>query len=367
MFRGKFTILILLLLSTLFVSCDSDDAILDEELFVPTEFSYETKSLEIGNYIDESTSQTDIVFAHDRELYYDGHAYFSEFFVRADQMVKKGDRLASFYTENSAVPLEEKQIELRREQDSITSLTQSYNTQYRINSEILGTLTAGTEDYTIQLLSMEKERFSYEQNIFVTQNNIDRLTEEIAEIREEMDTQYLLAPFDGMIVMTGFLEAGDLVDPTRIVVGMVDIQNLLLKIKNPKGFRYGDSVDIEVRYGREELFLTGKVISSPVILPQEYREESYYVRIDGIENLTDTIIEAYNSFAVFVEVTSVSEYIPDTLLLDKSLATNEADKKYVNILEDGVVKKRYFTSIFDNKDYYAVIDGLTEGQEILVE
>ncbi len=371
MFKDKLALLITVIaMPILFSSCNEKEVAINEELFVPTEHSFKTVTLEVGDYIEENTSQAEIVFANDNELFYSGNAFFLESYVDFEDIVSKGDKIAAFYTENSVVPLEEKLLEQKRLQDSLSTITQGYNTQLRLNEEILSNLVAGTQDHTIHALNMEKSRISYEQEIYVTQNRIGVLTEEIAELREEMDIQYIFAPYDGMISYIRRLEEGDAVDPTLSIVNLMDIENMLLRLKNPKGFRYGDTVDVTIKYSKEELFLTGKVISSPIILPQEYREEAYYVAVDfsgATDNFIEDFINIYKTFNVNAEVTTVSEYVPNTLLLDRALVTKEDDKQYVNILEDGVVKKRYFTSIYNNSEYYAVVDGLSAGQEILIE
>ncbi len=116
--------------------------------------------------------------------------------------------------------------------------------------------------------------------------------------------------------------------------------------------------------------MTGTVISSATILPGEFREEGSYIQVESSQissSFPDSSLIDLWKRNMSISVTTVSEYIPNVLLLNRGDVFVEGEDRFVNVLEDDIVKKRYFESIFDNTEYYAVTDGLTEGQQILMD
>jgi hypothetical protein len=70
--------------------------------------------------------------------------------------------------------------------------------------------------------------------------------------------------------------------------------------------------------------------------------------------------------AVSVNFSVNAEEVTDAILVDRKLLTQESGKFAVNILEDDMVKKRYVTVASNNLQTYWILDGLTEGQTLVV-
>ncbi len=373
MFKGNkiLCLSIALLFSILFTSCSSSQTELSEELYTPTEHNYKTTILEKGDFTSSISSAADIVFAYDRILYYDKTAYFIEFLVEEEDLVKKGDALASFYTDTSTVPLEEKKLELNRTQNEISTLTESYNENKNISNQILANLEKDSFDYKLEELSLQKAKVEYDKAYFSAQERIKSLNEEISELTEELSTGYLLAPFDGLVLgLSNTVREDDLVTNNSELIRLVSIDKVLLTASTDSEFRYGNEVIASTKVLGEDLSFTGHVISSPLILSQELSENETYIGIDFTDPnnyISQDIQEMIWGFNSRITLETETEFLSDVLLLDKSAVEKENGKNVVNILEDDIVKKRYITSSFDNSDYYIVSDGLYEGQIVLTE
>ena len=70
--------------------------------------------------------------------------------------------------------------------------------------------------------------------------------------------------------------------------------------------------------------------------------------------------------AVSVNFSVNAEEVTDAILVDRKLLTQESGKFAVNILEDDMVKKRYVTVASNNLQTYWILDGLTEGQTLVM-
>ncbi len=358
-----------LLLFTL-VACEEETPSFTDDLFVPTEHSYKTVNVELGEFVNEEDSAAGLSYAYDRILTHDRNSFFEAMLVEAGDIVKKGDNLAAFYTNASKVPLEETKLNIERAENDLQNLKNNYSSQRKMQEQLLRELEEGSYEYKAQELNMEKEKVSYEQNLFNTENRISALYESLDEINEDLSLSYITAPFDGLIADVEILEKGDSIGTNTQILRIVSHDKFLIKVNSPDGFRFNDTVDIFLSHGQNEFQSTAKVISSPDVLSHQLSESNTYVFVDLNDPSSKEMEEFIMSYgglrySLSVETNGVS--ISDILYIDRKAVFKEDGRNYVNIMEDGTVKKRSFTSSFDNTEYYVIVDGLEEGQIVLVE
>ena len=94
----------------------------------------------------------------------------------------------------------------------------------------------------------------------------------------------------------------------------------------------------------------------------------------GHENATQQTSEFWGGFggrgfeSIFqMEYQANSQELKNVLLVDKDAVQKEEGKYFVYLLEDGVVHKRYVSLGLENKKSVWILDGLSEGQELILD
>jgi hypothetical protein len=72
-------------------------------------------------------------------------------------------------------------------------------------------------------------------------------------------------------------------------------------------------------------------------------------------------------FRTKMEFTAKYQELKDVLLVSKEAVRKEDGKTYVYILEDGVVHKRFVTVGLSGKTHAWILDGLREGQAVILD
>ncbi|MFI3207276.1 MAG: efflux RND transporter periplasmic adaptor subunit [Clostridia bacterium] len=345
-------------------SAESEDVLVDS-LLISDELSYKTTVASIGDYETTVSKNLSIRYANDRTFNFDSDGYFSEFFVSSGDYVLKGDLIASYTTGGSVVPLETKKLELERLESEYDRSVETYQSNYTANKTILNNLDSDSYDYEIQKLNMEQLAISHEQYKYNTQRSIDSLEESIAELEAELETQYLYADYDGEISNLATVDNGDKISTDTAAYKLTSTEDILIYVDDPTGLSWGQTVQIEVGVGDNITYLSGKVISLSSILSADVSDASCYIQIDY--DASDVDFSDFNFPNFNVKLVATTEYMPDVLLLEDRAINQDGTSYYVNILEDGVIKKRYVLSDYHNSDYYWIEEGLSDGQTVVID
>lgn len=164
--------------------------------------------------------------------------------------------------------------------------------------------------------------------------------------------------------MSGFDE-GDAVGPSVFCITLSSVDEYLLKISDATGFSWGSEVEIEIGSYGQKIYLVGTVICSPDILSSDLSQTASYIQIDY--EASGVSVEEISTSLKNVTGTVTTISLEDVLIIDDDAVTMYSNQLYVSVLEDGVVKKRYITTVYKNNDYYCIEDGLTQEQIVVME
>lgn len=369
MFKNNKTLNLLLIILLCFslVACTAEEQedFADESLLIPEEVIYQETNAFIGDFEETNTAIASVVYAYEGSITSESSGYFEEFYVERGDLVSTGDIIASYYTEESQVTLEEKKLEKEHMQSDYDSTVESYLAQIAVQEEALESLEKDSYEYKIQELNLEKVEIQYEQYKYTKELALESLQEEIDNIKDNLELQYIVATFDGEISKLSSMAQGDVVSSKISVAEMVSTDDTYYLIQNSSGFDWGDIVEIELTSTNQTISIYGTVISCGDILSPELGDYPCYIKID---TELSTIPEDFNTLKITSMKAYVTEkYMPDVLLVDKTAVEKDGTDLYVYILEDDTVKTRYITSYNSNDDYYWISDGLSENETIIID
>ncbi|MFI3324895.1 MAG: hypothetical protein R3Y35_01825 [Clostridia bacterium] len=368
MFKIKQKLIFVLLGLSLctFTACTSDDEdFIDISLIVPEEIEYETTTAEIADYTDTQSTGVSIQYAYERQIYFEESGFFQEFYVDNGDYIESGDIIASYVLEVSAVTIAQKELQLESLEESYANAVSTYNTNLSTQKSVLESLEKGSYDYEIQSLNIEKLTSEHNQYKYTTTRSIEALEEEIAQLDADSEVQYLVAPYSGQITGISDLDEGDTVGQSIQAITLSSVNEYLVKLSDGTGFDWGSEVEIEIGNLGNVIYLTGTVICSADILSSDLSQTASYIQIDYVSS--DVSVEEISTNIKNATATVTTVSLEDVLIIDEDAVTKYDGSYYVNVLEDGILKKRYISTIYSNNDYYCIEDGLTQEQIVVIE
>ncbi|MCK4337978.1 MAG: efflux RND transporter periplasmic adaptor subunit [Candidatus Aminicenantes bacterium] len=190
----------------------------------------------------------------------------------------------------------------------------------------------------------------------LTQTEID-----LKKARIELDKTKIRAPFDGIITnikissqehISNSQELFTLVNISRIQVYAKVLESEIGKMK------VGREVDLEFSAYPRRVF-KGKVKAiSPIINPND---KTCNVIID-VSNPDEEIKPGMHA-----EVEIVAEIYKDRMLIPQDAVLSRSGRKLAFVVVDDVAKWRYIEIGLENEEYAEVLDGIKEGELVLID
>ncbi|MBU4203089.1 MAG: efflux RND transporter periplasmic adaptor subunit [Acidobacteria bacterium] len=190
----------------------------------------------------------------------------------------------------------------------------------------------------------------------LTQAEID-----LQKSRLQLDRTIIRAPFDGIVTAITIssrehLSAGQelftLVNISRIQVHAKVLESEIRKMK------VGREVDLKFSAYPEKVFKGRVKAISPLV--------------DPAKRTCDVIIDVGNSEeeikpGMHAEVEIAADIYKDRLLIPQDAVLSRSGRKLAFVFDNGVAKWRYLEIGLENEDYAEVLDGVTEGEQVLID
>lgn len=321
--------------------------------------NYKTVTVKKGDCEKETTGNATIFYTMDRNLYWENdRAYFQEVRVEQGQEVKTGDVLMVFETEEKLFELESLKRKLLRSQEG--KVEQNVEKLEEINTakDRLQYL----EGYELQIaeLKIEKLQAAYEQFLYQKDKEITQLQEQIKELSEASGQHTLTAPFDGVIDEIVKLNEGDPVENGQYLISMYSDDRLLLKADDSQGkLRYNMEVTVEAGQGDDLKIYKGKVITAPNVLPSTIGNTMTLIELDEAV-LSEQLISP-------IKYRGITEAAYDVLYVESKAIRRDGVKEFVYLLDEDMIRKRYVKTALDTLRDVWILDGLEEGQTLIVD
>ena len=360
MSKNKLFCALLAILLPVLSSCAAKPAeqIPEASLIAPEEVHYETVTIQKQDYVKVNKGNASVQYYINDELKWDtANSRLQEIHVIRNQEVKAGDVLATFTTAIDVPHLENLRLQLRRAEEALAEGKEERMKEIRHaerNIEYHFPL-----EKKIALLELESLQIDYDMYVYQQETAIAKLREQIYEIENTITENAIVAPYDGVINWVSSYNPGDSVGKGSTILRMHSTDKFIVFVsESADKLRYNQDVVLEAgRKNKRETF-AGKVITAPNVIPDDVNMN--VAVIQAAEGVTA------EDLAVSVNFSVNAEEVSDAILVDRKLLTQESGKFAVNILEDDMVKKRYVTVASNNLQTYWILDGLTEGQTLVV-
>jgi multidrug efflux pump subunit AcrA (membrane-fusion protein) len=374
MLKNKFVCYLLSITACLCLcGCGKQEETKIEALIAPEKANYDTEQVEKADYLTESQGDVSIEFPKELKLSWDVEgATVKEVLVEKGQEVKAGDVLMTFQVEVDKIALEELEIQLLRKQEDYARKKDVMEVQLREAEEEAEEIVNG-HSYRIAVLNVEKKRIDYEQYVYQTEKAIGELEEKVREQKELLVNTEMKAPIDGIIGSVPYSSEGEPVAVGETLITMFATDEVLLKVSRAgEKLRYNMEVVVTKGNKSNGKQYRGRVISAPNILPGTVQQDFALIALEEEMTLADYGYETKGpgrgyGFRTKMEFTAKYQELKDVLLVSKEAIRKEDGKTYVYILEDGVVHKRFVTVGLSGKTHAWILDGLREGQAVILD
>lgn len=362
MSKNKAVSVILLTMIMLLSACQGstqEQSLISDELLLPEQTNYSVTQVQKSTYKNTAQGPANLIYPvyADLSLETEG-ARFKEKFVQLGDQVKKGDVLATFDIEVNSIELQDMQLRLKRAKDELDEGCQERMTEIRKAERRTEYLVS--DEQKIAKLELEKLQIDYEQFVYQKEIEIARIQEDIAEMQEATLNNTLVAPFDGVIRSVGLYNEGDRIEADDIILSMYSSDQFLLRVSDSfDKLRYNMEVTVTAGRSNNKQEYTGKVIAAPNILSSSIPMNYALIELEG--EVSQELL------AMAAQFTCFTEEIDDVLMVDRSAVRNENGDSYVYLLEDDIAKKRYVVAGERNKSGVWILDGLTEGQTLILD
>lgn len=201
-----------------------------------------------------------------------------------------------------------------------------------------------------------------EKEMLAAKTEVEHLEESLRIAVIQKGYLRITAPFNGIISFKQ-VEVGEMVLPGVALAEIVD--NNSLYVHAPV-----DEADIHKIHEGQEVKIIVDAFPDAEFIGKIY-EISPIVSEDKLEGRTVTIKVSIDQHkekirpGMSCDVEILIDKIPDALLIPTNLLMGRGEKRYVFVVENGSVKKRYLRLGLSNWDFTVIEDGLQEGKEII--
>lgn len=306
-----------------------EEEVLAPPIRVPAEITYETLEVTRGNIENVIRVTGNFVSVNQKDVYFVKSDRLKEIYVKPGQEVKKGDLLAELDNESLLNEIKLQEIALKR--------SQILCEESKANYEIVG---GSRTSLDLAELDVESNRIRLEK------------------LRSDLEKAMLTAPIDGRVVYVAGIKAGDYVNAYQVVVRIADPTRLQLRYSGDRAdvFRIGMDVAVDISNQRYD----AEIVMTPVEAPQDADPESRKSVMLEVFGLPEGIRMGEPASIVLT-----FEKRENVIVIPRMLVNSFANRKFVNVLNDGIREERDIEVGIQNNTEVEVIKGLEEGELLI--
>ena len=344
-----------LLCLLLFASCSAADTD-SPELPAPSAANYKMTTVKRGTFQLVQKSGGSFVYPVTYSLFCeDDHAVLKEeITVRRGTAVKKGDILATFTFNVSQAELDKKELAYREAVSSAEEQNKRYQSLIESYAEKI------SEEPDGKIAALQKEQTENEWKLVQLDSNrkIENARTELENYRALFSEKKLIAPCDGIISSVASLSANREVAKNTCVITLYSQDAVYFKISSPTSDMLQlASLNLPVKITSGQWSSSGSIAATPCGIDAVLDDQSIYIRINHPQNIPQNGAPAAECTVLELE---------NMLLLDRTAIRSDASVDYVLISENGVSLKRNVLCGPKNNDVVCILDGLSEGQQVIL-
>jgi len=191
--------------------------------------------------------------------------------------------------------------------------------------------------------------------------DLEQAKKKLNDLKEDLNDYYIAAPLSG-ILSTLNIKKGDLIAPNQII-GTIITNQKIAKISL-------NEIDAaKVKVGQEailtfdalpDLKFKGKIIEISTVGKEEQGVVSYDVKI----SLEEENKEIKPGMSVNAEI--IVDRKENVLLVPNSAIKSDRMGKYIEVVKDNKIEKRYIKTGISNDEFTEVLEGIKEGEIVII-
>jgi len=201
-----------------------------------------------------------------------------------------------------------------------------------------------------------------EKEMLAAKSEVEQLEESLSIAIIQKKYLIITAPFNG-IVSFKQVEVGEMVLPGVPLAEVIDDNSIYIHAPVDEAdiykLRIGQEVKITIDSFPDTDF-SGKIYEiSPTVSEEKLEGRTVAIKI-SIDRHTEKLRPGMSC-----DIEILVDKIPSALLVPTNLLMGRGEKKYVFVVEEGILKKRLLRLGLSNWDFTVVEDGVGEGEEII--
>ena len=328
-----------------------------------------TVRVERGTLVQEFRASASVQSVREVTVYLETEdAQFVEHRVQNGQRVEAGDVLSVFRKRSDNVRLAEIEVELQglaaEREDGLYDRDKA-DEDLREQLYELEILPSDEKTYRVyvqgQVLQAQLARSALEREQFLLrlEERERKLSAEREEILAGERDLTVIAPVSGVVTGLQTLSPGENCEAGRALLRVYDPERYLLRAGEGilGELRVGQAVTIEYGPADERKTAPGVVVGAQSLLPPDLDAGGAAVAVQEDIPAADLVNPS---------VVSQEKLLEDALLLPRTAVGSENGQSYVLLRKDGSPRKRFVQVGPQSNDQVVILDGVTEGQEVVL-
>lgn len=317
----------------------SQETLISKEDIEKNMTRYKTVTVESGTYEEAASGTSSVVFVERYRLEYEGpSARFLEFKVRENAQVQAGQVIATFEVEADPVAIYQKELQLQRALENQQTQMETLEAAVRQKQEAC----AGQSDpFALRRaqLEVEKAQVQYQKYEMESARDIQKLQQQLEEMRENAQTQTVCSPIDGVVERLAYFTPRQAIRPGTLVATVYNPKEMMVQFDNSEGkLHYNMPVTLVGRYKGNRVEYGGRVVATGNVMPQLNMGTAALIAMELPDYMEDPPLRPTVKF--------FTRRAENVTLVTSRAVTLYGGNVSVDILgDDGHVSKRYINQV----------------------
>ncbi|MDR1559011.1 MAG: biotin/lipoyl-binding protein [Clostridiales bacterium] len=319
--------------------------------------NYTLVNPEIKDLITTASAKGSLEFPVRTSLSFEKSGRLEKLYVSDGTAVKAGDPLAelSYDQEEVLMNIDITNIEIEQEKRNF----EADEADYQKNVSVLTASRDRELDLRLKdILDMRIERAERSRQKAAAEHEaaLTALNETLTGYEAMTAPAQMLAPSDGFIFMAARKSEGDMLEAEEVLMEICDTTDFYISFSGDAG-SFCMNMPITAELGGD--VFNGVIVSSPPAASSDGGREFLVKMYDAVPNIAGALNQEF-------QITGQQREITGALTIPQRALENEDGKHFVNILEDGVVKKRYIVIGASGSEDVQILDGLNESDQVIL-
>ena len=362
----------------------SPEAVADPNLIVisPRNVNYTTEEVFIGSLERNAGFDARLNYPNTISVVIPRDGMFVSMAVSANDWVEEGAPLAVFSVvandleiDEAALALELAESSQRRRSDDLEAALDEARArfaaiaaEYEINVNAGENDSAGINNLRRAELAALAAEENYQYDLYSGERDLNNMRDRLAGLKEQSEDFTVYAPISGFVYDLVYFSVGRSVPRGQFIcrISNPDVFQIVITAPNLSQLRLGAPVSIETSR-RDAPAFPGHVIGNTTLLGRNESDNRAVVAFDDPQAFLDFgegSILRLTGLRYRIQIQQAD--IQNVLLVPRRAVNTESSYRFVNILEDGLSKKRYVLIGLTNVEYAQVLDGLKAGDVVII-